>query len=136
MRRLLKSKKGEAYIELCVHMIIFVGMLIVAVNVLSFANLYVEMGRVADELVQSAAYNGGFTDEFWEENDKLKEKYFSYEVSVEADRYFNEAYKRVQLGDFMSLTVTKQSYLKGIGDFKIPITVSVSRSCLSEKYWK
>ena len=117
-------------------MIIFVGMLIVAVNVLSFANLYVEMGRVADELVQSAAYNGGFTDEFWEEDDKLKEKYFSYDVSVEADRYFNEAYKRVQLGDFMSLTVTKQGYLKGIGDFKIPITVSVSRSCLSEKYWK
>lgn len=136
MKKVLKSKKGEAYMELCVHIIIFAAMLITAINVLSFANLYIEMGRVADELVQSASYNGGFTDEFWDEDDKLKDKYFDYTVNVEADRYFNETYKRVQLGDFMSLTVTKQGYLKGIGDFKIPLTVSVSRSCISEKYWK
>ncbi|MGN0451618.1 MAG: DUF4320 family protein [Acutalibacteraceae bacterium] len=136
MNKIFNSKKGEAYIELCVHIIIFVGMLIVAINVLSFANLYVEMGRVADELVQTASFNGGFTDEFWETDEKLKDKYFSYDVSIETERYFNETYKRVQLGDFMSLTVTKQGYLKGIGGFKIPVTVSVSRSCLSEKYWK
>lgn len=136
MKKLFASKKGEAYIELCLQMLIFVASLVIAINVLSFANLYVEMGRVSDELIQVATYNGGFTDEFWEADTQLKAKYFDYNVTCSADEYFNEAYKRVQLGDIMTLTLTKQSYLKGVGGFKIPVTVTVSRSGISEKYWK
>ena len=36
----------------------------------------------------------------------------------------------------MWVIVSKETYIKGLGVFKIPTTVSVRRSGLSEKYWK
>ena len=51
-------------------------------------------------------------------------------------QYFNEAYRRVQLGTRMWVTISKDTYIKGLGIFKIPVTVSVTRSGLSERYWK
>lgn len=53
-----------------------------------------------------------------------------------AQEYFNTSYKRVQLGDKMEVTVSVETYVRGLGVFKIPITVTSHRSGISEKYWK
>jgi hypothetical protein len=59
-----------------------------------------------------------------------------YDLECDADEYFNVDYRRVQLGTRMSVTVSYDTYIKGLGIFKIPITVTVTKSGLSERYWK
>ena len=63
-------------------------------------------------------------------------EYYYYDIDYGADEYFNSTYQRVQLGEKMWVTISKHTYVKGLGVFKIPVTVSVTRSGLSEKYWK
>ena len=63
-------------------------------------------------------------------------EYFYYDINYGADKYFNSTYRRVQLGDKMWVEVSVQTYVKGLGVFKIPVTLSVRKSGLSEKYWK
>jgi len=36
----------------------------------------------------------------------------------------------------MTVKIDVTTHLKGLGIFKIPVTVSVTRSGISEKYWK
>lgn len=36
----------------------------------------------------------------------------------------------------MEVTVSVETYVRGLGVFKIPITVTSHRSGISEKYWK
>ena len=43
---------------------------------------------------------------------------------------------RVQLGDPMSIQVQYTSYVQGLGIFRIPVTMTVTHSGLSERYWK
>ena len=57
-------------------------------------------------------------------------------IDYGADRYFNSTYRRVQLGERMWVEISKHTYIKGLGVFKIPVTVMVRKSGLSERYWK
>ena len=132
----IKNKRGEGYVDMCVGVIVFVMILVIAINIFSFITLRIEMDQIADELIESATYNGSFGTSFEERNSELKKQYYDYSVSCSADKYFNSPYKRVQLGNTMYVTVTVQTDIKGLGVFKIPVTLSVTRSGLSQKYWK
>lgn len=66
----------------------------------------------------------------------MLDEYFYYDIDYGADRYFNSTYKRVQLGNKMWVEVSVNTYIKGLGVFKIPVTLRVHKSGLSEKYWK
>ena len=136
MKGMIKRKRGEGYIDICVGVIVFVMILVIAINIFSFITLRIEMDRIADELLESATFNGCFGSAFWSRDLDLKEQYFDYEVDYEADKYFNSTYKRVQLGHVMSVTVTVKTTIKGLEGFNIPVTLSVTRSGLSQKYWK
>ena len=136
IRKILKNKSGEGYVDLCVGVVVFVMLLVIAINIFSFITLRVEMGQIADELLETATFNGSFGDEFWNRDDQLLDEYFYYDVDYDADEYFNSSYKRVQLGKVMSVTVSVDTYVKGLGVFKIPVTLSVTRSGISQKYWK
>ena len=94
------------------------------------------MDRIADELIESAAYSGEFGEDFLDTDTYLKNEYFYYETDCGSDSYFNSALKRVQLGERMWVSISKDTYVKGLGVFKIPVTLTVTRSGLSEKYWK
>ncbi|MBO4869583.1 MAG: DUF4320 family protein [Clostridia bacterium] len=136
IRKILKNKSGEGYVDLCVGVVVFVMLLVIAINIFSFITLRVEMGQIADELLETATFNGSFGDEFWNRDDQLLDEYFYYDIDYDADEYFNSSYKRVQLGKVMSVTVSVDTYVKGLGVFKIPVTLSVTRSGISQKYWK
>ena len=136
MRKLLKNKRGEGYVDVCVGVVVFVIILVIAINIFSFITLRVEMDQIADELLEVATYNGCFGSEFRDRDADLLDQYYYYDISIDADEYYNSAYKRVQLGHVMSVTVTVQTDIKGLGVFKIPVTLSVTRSGLSQKYWK
>ena len=136
IKKLLRSYKGEGYIDVCVGVVAFVIVLVISINIFSFITLKVEMDRIADELIESAAYSGEFGEDFLDTDTYLKNEYFYYETDCGSDSYFNSALKRVQLGERMWVSISKDTYVKGLGVFKIPVTLTVTKSGLSEKYWK
>ena len=136
MKKVLKSKNGEGYVDMCVGVVVFVMILVIAINIFSFITLRIEMDQIADELLETATYNGCFGTEFDLRNNELKEQYYNYSVRTGADSYFNSTYRRVQLGHTMSVTVSVDTDIRGLGVFRIPVTLSVTRSGLSQKYWK
>lgn len=132
----LKHKHGEGYIDICVGVVVFVMVLVIAINIFEFITIRVEMDQIADELIEAATYSGCFDDDFLNADTAMLDQYYYYDIDWGADKYFNSAYERVQLGDRMWVTVSVDTYVKGLGVFKIPITLSVTKSGLSEKYWK
>ena len=136
IKKVLSSRKGEGYIDMCVGVVVFVMILVIAINIFSFITLKVEMDQIAEDLIESATYSGEFDTDFWNADMYNLDEYYYYDIDYGADEYFNEAYRRVQLGTRMWVTISKETYVKGLGIFKIPITVSVPRSGLSERHWK
>ena len=132
----LKNKRGEGYIDICVMIISFISCFVIALNIFSFITLKVEMDTIAEELIESATYEGEFGDEFENRTETMKDVYYEFETEYGADEWFNTTLERVQLGDEMWVTISKETYVKGLGAFKIPVTVKVTRSGISEKYWK
>ena len=136
MKKLLSSRKGEGYIAMCVGVVVFVMVLVIAINIFSFITLKVEMDQIAEDLIEAATYAGEFNDDFWNADSYNLDEYYYYDIDWGADEYFHSGYERVQLGTRMWVTISKDTYIKGLGIFKIPVTVSVTRSGLSERYWK
>lgn len=136
MKKLLKSRRGEGYVDMCVGVVVFVMILVIAINIFSFITLRIEMDQIADELIEAATYSGCFSDEFWDRDGDMLDDYYYYDIDCGADSYFNTAYRRVQLGKPMWVKISVDTYIKGLGVFKIPVTLEVKRSGLSQKYWK
>ena len=130
------SKRGEGYVDTAISVVVFVMILVVAINIFSFIALKQEMDQIAEELIEAATYAGSFEGEFWNRDSELLNQYYYYGISTSAEKYFNSGYGRVQLGDTMTVKIDVTTHLKGLGIFKIPVTVSVTRSGISEKYWK
>ena len=136
MRNLLKCKRGEGYVDMCVGVIVFVMILVIAINIFSFITLRIELDQIADEILEASTYSGAFGGDSQDAYERMLDQYYDFDLDIGADEYFNSYYKRVQLGHPMYVTVSVDTYIKGLGVFKIPVTVIVTRSGLSQKYWK
>ena len=136
MLKAICNKKAEGYIDTCVGVVVFVMVLVITINIFSFITLKVEMDQIAEELIEAATYSGSFDTRFDQCCADMQDDYFGFNVNYGSDSYFNSTYERVQLGERMWVTVSVRTYVRGLGAFKIPVTVSVTRSGLSEKYWK
>ncbi len=136
LKKIIKNRNGEGYVDICVGVVAFVMVLVIAINIFSFVTLRIEMDQIADELIEVATYTGCFGDEFRSRDSDMLAQYYYYDIEIDADEYFNAAYHRVQLGHVMRVTISVDTYVKGLGIFKIPVTLSVTRSGLSQKYWK
>lgn len=134
--KMMKSKRGEGYVDICVGVVVFVMILVIAINIFSFITLRIELDRIADEILDASTYSGAFGGDSQDAYERMIDEYYDFNLELGADEYYNTAYKRVQLGHAMYVTVSVDTYIKGLGVFKIPITVSVTRSGLSQKYWK
>lgn len=136
IKKLMRSKRGEGYIDTVVSVLVFVMILVVAINIFSFITLKQEMDQIAEELIEEATYSGCYNSDFWDRDSELLGQYYYYDINTSAEKYYNSTYRRVQLGDTMTVKISVTTYVKGLGVFKIPVTVSVTRSGISEKYWK
>lgn len=132
----IRNKKGEGYIDTCVGIVCFVMVLVVAINIFSFITLKQDMDEIADELIETAAFTGCFGDDFDERDGELIAQYFYYDLETDAEKFYNTTYQRVQLGDTMTVSIYVDTYVKGLGVFKIPVRLKVTKSQVSEKYWK
>ncbi len=130
------SKKGEGYIDVVVGVLVLVMVLVVALNIFEFMMIKQDLDEISGQLIETATFNGSFSDEFNERVNTLQGELTTFTVTTKAEEYYNISLKRVQLGDMMEVTVSKDCYVQGFGLFKIPVTVSSHRSGISEKYWK
>ena len=110
IRKILHSKKGEGYVDMCVGVVVFVMILVIAINIFSFITLRIEMDQIADELIEAATYAGCFDDDFWHADSDMLDQYYYYGIDYGADRYFNSTYRRVQLGERMWVEISKHTY--------------------------
>lgn len=132
----IKSRKGEGYIDLCVGVLCFCMLLVIAINLFSFVTLRIELDEIADNLLEAATESGAFSTEYSAMRSAMLSDYYSFTDAAGADSYFNSALKRVQLGEKMWVTVSVRTKVKGLGVLEIPVTLSVKKTGLSEKYWK
>lgn len=136
MKKIITSKKGEGYIDVVIGIFAMMMVLVVVLNIFEFMTLKQDLDEISGQLIETATFNGSFDSEFDERVESIKNQVFDFEVQTSADEYFNASYERVQLGDKMDVYVSVQTYVRGLGVFKIPITVTSHRSGISEKYWK
>lgn len=136
MRRFFRSQKGEGYIDVVIGILVLMAVLVVTLNIFEFMTLKEDLDEISGQLIETATFNGCFDAAFDERAEDLQNRFFQFDVETGAQEYFNTSYKRVQLGDKMEVTVSVETYVRGLGVFKIPITVTSHRSGISEKYWK
>lgn len=134
LRKALTSKKGEAYISTTICLLILMSVLSVALSTFQVIGVKDEADRIADALLETATFYGGFGTEFDDRVAQLQAEYFDFTVTYDAE-WFNQTYKRVQLGDPLSVTITFTAHLFIFG-LDVPIELPVVRTGASEKYWK
>lgn len=140
MRKLLKIFKGtkaEGYIDAVVGVMVAMMVIAFALNVFSFLTLKQDMDHFAKELIDTATTYGRTSEEATERyNELCNEIGISPTVNYNGTTYYNSTTKKVQLGETIHVTLSYNTYVKGLGVFKIPVTLEATHSGLSQKYWK
>lgn len=137
MKNIIKSIQAEGYIDTVVCVIATVMVIVLALNVFAFLTLKQDLDYFAKEIIDTATTFGRTKTEVSTRYNELAEEVgFSPTVSYDGSIYYNKASGKVQLGDTITVTLTYKTYVRGLGVFKIPITLSAKHSGLSQKYWK
>ena len=133
-KKIFSSKKGEGYVDICIATVIFVMLTVIALNIFSFITLKNDMDQIADNLIIAATHSGSFGEDFTDVDMDMIDNYFYYDIDYGAEEFFTSG-EKVQLGDRMWVEISVDTYVKGLGIFKIPVTLKVKRSGISEVYW-
>ena len=137
MKKLLKSRQGDGYIDVVVGVLVSMMLIVLAFNVFSFFTLHQDLDYFAKEMIEAACADGQTGGEAVRRAEELSE-----ELGITPSYSWNAEYmtpvsaRRVQLGDSMSIRVQYTAYVQGLGIFRIPVTMTVTHSGLSERYWK
>ena len=138
MKKLLRSKKAESYIDTVVSTMVIMMLLVLALNIFSFLTMKQDMDYFAKEMLTVATQNGKTTGSEIDNRylELCSELGYTPEYSYVESNYYKSEYGYVQLGDTITITATYRTSLKGFGIFEMPITLTVTQSGLSQKYWK
>ena len=119
MANILRSRRGDGYIDVVVAVLVSMMLIVLSLN------------------VEAACADGQTGSEAVRRAEELSEELGISPVYVWSAEYMTPASAhRVQLGDSMSIQVQYTSYVQGLGIFRIPVTMTVTHSGLSERYWK
>lgn len=137
MRKLLRNKRGENYIDTVVGVVAAMMVIVVALNIFSFLMLKQDLDYYAKEMVEVCCSYGKTCDEVQDRDEELAaELGFTPGLSFNGTEYFNASKRTVQYGEVIVVEVSYQTYVRGLGVFKIPVTLTAKHSGLSRKYWK
>ena len=134
MRKLLRSKKAEGYIDVAVTIMLVAFVLVFAVNMVSLVALNQNIKTISDQHVDYAAQQG--TTSISSYASELREKtgiQFSYSFS---DSVLFDSSGKVQLGDKIVCNVTYSVGFMGFGEATHAVTINASSSGISRVYWK
>ena len=137
MKKLLKSRRGDGYIDVVVGVLVSMMLIVLALNVFSFFTLHQDLDYFAKEMVEAACADGQTGGEANRRAEELSEEQgISPSYSWNAEYMTPTSARRVQLGDSMTIQVRYTAYVQGLGVFRIPVTMTVTHSGVSERYWK
>ena len=134
LKKILTSKKGEMYIDAVVTLLVVIALLVFSLSVLRVAPVQSRLDTIADQLIELACYKGCFDSEFYARVEQIKQSNsdLQLEITSGADKWFNDSLHRVQLGESMHVTVRCEFKFMG----SKPITLTATRTGVSENYWK
>jgi hypothetical protein len=135
MCKFFKNRRGDGYIGVVVSVLVIMMVTVVSLNVFSFLTIKQDMDYFTKQTLDLATVNGCAAIEESRYNELSEETGLAPSVTWQAD-YYNTAAKTVQYGDTIKVTLTYQTYIRGFGVFKIPVTLTSSYSGLSQKYFK
>ena len=137
MKKMFQNTRAEGYIDTVVCVIAAMMVIVLALNVFSFLTLKQDMDYFAKEMIDTAAVYGRTSGEVHQRYRELcAELGLRPSVSFSGTEYYNSSTGKVQLGDTIMVRITYRTYLKGLGAFRIPVTLTAGHSGLSQKYWK
>lgn len=135
MINVIRSKKGEGYIDVAITVMIVAFVLIFAVNMVSLVALGQNLKTCADRIIDYATTKG--TTNIDEYISKLKENTgidFTYSFSGTA--YHDASSGKVQLGEVIYLNLSYSVNVLGFGEVGFPVTFNASSQGVSRIYWK
>jgi hypothetical protein len=131
LRKILKSKRGEGYIDVCV--LVLCAMLVIGLAVRVFP-LYIAKQQIdsfASELIREAEISGRVGTETSRREQTLREK-----TGLDPTIVWSKT-GRIQLNEEVTVTVTLQTDIGLFGGFgSFPITLRADAEGKSEVYWK
>lgn len=131
------NSRGESYIETVVCVVAAMMGIVLALNAFSFLTLKQDLDYFAKEMIDVAATYGRTNSETAVRYTELcEETGLNPEYDFDGTQYFNSSNGKVQYGDTIVLTVKMETHVKGLGVFKLPVTLQAKHSGLSQKYWK
>ena len=137
MKRRILNNKGESYIDVVVGVIAGMMVIVIALNIFSFLSIRQDLEYYCKEMVEVCCAYGKTCDEVQDRDEAIVEELgFAPNLSFEGTEYFNAKKRTVQYGETIVITVSYQTYVRGLGVFKIPVTLTVTQSGLSRRYWK
>jgi hypothetical protein len=131
LRRILKSKRGEGYIDVCVLVLCTMLVIALAVQVLPAFIAKQQLDTFATELVREAEIAGRVGSETNRREQALREQ-----TGLDPTVQWSDT-GRIQLNEEVSVTLTYEIDLglfAGFGSF--PITLRADATGKSEVYWK
>ena len=130
MRKLLRSKRGEGYIDVCIIVLVVIMMLALFTAAAPVMTAKMQLDNSADELVREAEVSGRIGAETTARARVLSEK-TGLSPKIEWSRNgkipLNQEFT-------VTLTVTLDIGFGGFGSF--PVTLTSKASGKSEVYWK
>ena len=131
LRRILKSKRGEGYIDVCVLVLCTMLVIALAVQVLPAFIAKQQLDTFATELVREAEIAGRVGSETNRREQALREQ-----TGLDPTVQWSDT-GRIQLNEEVSVTLTYEIDLglfAGFGSF--PISLRADATGKSEVYWK
>lgn len=131
MKRLLKNKQGEGFIDVCVLILAVVMVLALATRVLPVFVAKQNLDVFADELIRTAEINGEVGSATNSKADELREQ-----TGLHPNISWSKS-GRIQLGNEVELILTTTVNIGLFGEFSsFPITLTAEATGTSEVYWK
>lgn len=130
MIKILRSKRGEGYIDVCVIVLIVIVILALFTAVAPVLSAKIQLDNYADELAREAEISGRIGAETTARAQTLNEK-TGLSPTIQWSRT-----GKIQLNQEFTVTCTVVQNI-GFGEFgSFPITLTAKASGRSEVYWK
>ena len=130
MRKILRSRRGEGYIDVCVIVLIVIVILALFTAVAPVLSAKIQLDNYADELVREAEIAGRIGSETTARAQTLTER-TGLSPTIQWSRT-----GKIQLNQEFTVTCTVVKDI-GFGPFgSFPVTLTAKASGKSEVYWK
>ena len=136
MTKKLKSKRGEAYLDMVISTLLIAFVLVFIVGIFNVLATKQKLDYFAREMSITATTFGRIGEETDRRYEQLAEQTgLRPQITFRAE-YFSPSERTVQLGEPIMVEITHSFTIFGFGAVTFPLTVTSSHSGLSQIYWK